>query len=65
MGSSETKAVLAVQKQKEMKLGRATGIIEKGALETLSYYNNFTPPDWKHIKTKKSDHWSFLSKIAK
>lgn len=48
--SSEAKAGFVAQKLKEMKLGKAASIIEKGASETLSYYS-FPPQHWKHIRT--------------
>ena len=48
-GSSEAKALFAVQRPREMKFNKAA-IIEKGTSETLSYYS-FPPQHWKHIKT--------------
>lgn len=48
--AAEEKIVSVVKKLKKIKLGNASKIVEKGAKETLSYYN-FPSQHWRSLRT--------------
>lgn len=48
--AAEAKVATVVQKLKEMKLGKAAGIVEAGASETFAYYA-FPANHWRNIRT--------------